>query len=124
MFALREQMIANPQGMLMSLFRAFQQDQSLRPLQPLFYEAIGGNKEKARELVNHPSFLPLLQRMVGGSVPFASSQKQIAANQSFTMDALKTGYGWRDPSAARPEQGAEKGKTDSQPATKPTKPGK
>ena len=130
MFALRQRFIANPQELLVSLFRAFQQDPSLRPLQPLFYQAMGGNKEKARELVNHPTFLPLLQRMISGSIPFASAQKQLAANQSFTLDALKRGYGWRDPSAGKPpgadakNPDADQGKADSEPTSEKTGPGK
>ncbi|MHC4896352.1 MAG: hypothetical protein ACYTGW_04515 [Planctomycetota bacterium] len=119
LFAMRRRMIDNPQ-LMFSLYNAFQRDQSLQPLQQLFFAALGGDKEKASELVNHPLFLPLLQRMAAGSAPFASSQKQLAANQSFTMQVLKDGYGWREPSAAaKPGKGAE-GKTDSQPTSQPS----
>lgn len=109
-FAMRERIIDNPQ-VLWPLLRAFQRNPALQPLQQLFYEVIGGkNKEKARELAYHPQFLPLLQQMVNATAPYSGSQKQMAANQSFTIEALKKGYGWHDPSAAKHEPTAKKDK--------------
>jgi hypothetical protein len=121
-FAMRQRMIDNPK-LMWPLLQAFQRDQRLQPLQSLFYEVIGGqSKDKAKELVHHPQFLPLLRQMVASSAPFAGSQKQSAANQSFTMEALKQGYGWHDPSAARPK--ATKQQPGSQPTSRPAGPNK
>jgi len=121
-FAMRQRMIDNPQ-LMWPLLRAFQQNPQLQPLQQLFYEVIGGkSKDKARELMNHPLFLPMLRQMVEASAPFAGGQKQRAANQSFTMEALKQGYGWHDPSAAKREANPTEKDAGGPPTSMPADP--